>query len=134
MRISDWSSDVCSSDLVRYAGWCCGYSPAGNGTGSDRASTTAVLHSGRNAARGAGRTGIATRHHGDVLAGTGDWQDLARPVRPLQRDRGIAPPAVRLGAGSPGRRRFDVPAKADVRAEHGTPDPANPDDQRVGKQ
>src|SRR3546814_20340970 len=84
---------------VRYAGWCCGYSPAGNGTGSDRASTTAVLHSGRNAARGAGRTGIAKRHQGDVLAGTADCQYTAATVRPPPPDRGTAQPPDTLGEG-----------------------------------
>src|SRR3546814_5891513 len=56
MRISDWSSDVCASDLIVVD---CAKAPAGSGRDRDRESST--RRRGRAPRFSSGRTGIGNR-------------------------------------------------------------------------
>src|SRR3546814_698049 len=105
MRISDWSSDVCSSDL---------------GAAASRCGTEAVAEAG---AATPGRDDRTTTRR----AGVGRLRDpgadrpttVRRPAGPKRQHRGSEPP----GVGSGWRRRLHEPAARLAGAAQGIPQP-----------
>src|SRR3546814_20726553 len=96
MRISDWSSDVCSSDLPRLA------RQPGQGPTFSREPD---IHNGMNAPKTSGATPTGSKIAGQNAGSIPAHASPMIPSAPGQADLGAPPPAIRPEWAPPGRTK-----------------------------